>query len=138
MLLSLGRTIYYGKAGADCAAYFLRVGHPTPTAFNPADHFLDIISINHRSEAEIQRTTTMVEALTAAWHDSAERKATANKRYSTEVRELVVWLLSSDPRARRVRCCLSRRTSPAWGGRRKYTPVAALLDVSFTSLRGRR
>ena len=85
MLLSLGRTIYYGKAGKDCAAYFLRVGHPTPTAFNPADHFLDIISINHRSEAEIQRTTATVEALTVAWLDSAERKATAEKRYSTEM-----------------------------------------------------
>jgi hypothetical protein len=96
MLLSLGRTIYYGRAGADCAAYFLRVGHPTPAAFNPADHFLDIISINHRSEAEIQRTTATVQALTAAWHDSPERKATADKRYSTEVRQAVVRLLSRD------------------------------------------
>lgn len=77
-------TIYYGKAGEACAAYFLKVGFPTPSSFNPADHFLDIISINYRSESEIERTKATVERLTAAWLESDEQKF-----WATEVRRPV-------------------------------------------------
>jgi len=61
ILLAEGRTAYCGKGGDICAAHFHKIGHPVPKDFNPADHFLDMISIDFRSQDSEHRTRTIVE-----------------------------------------------------------------------------
>lgn len=45
LLLSEGRVIFYGPRLA-AIAYFLRLGFPCPPYTNPADHFIELISID--------------------------------------------------------------------------------------------
>ena len=43
LLLSAGRTVYYGKA-EDTVQYFDSLGHPCPSTYNPADFVLALAS----------------------------------------------------------------------------------------------
>jgi len=65
LLLTGGRTAYFGPGGASCAAHFANIGHPVPSDFNPADHYLDIISIDYRSVEAEAHTTQTVESVVA-------------------------------------------------------------------------
>lgn len=56
LLMSEGNAVYSGPAGNDCVAFFHKVGYPVPSNFNPADHFLDMICLDHRNEQELERT----------------------------------------------------------------------------------
>ena len=51
VLASRGRAVYFGAAGEEVVAYFAtpRVGLPCPDNTNPADHFLDVSSVDLRS-----------------------------------------------------------------------------------------
>jgi len=62
-LLSEGRTMYMGPAGDVCNEHFRLAGSPVPKNFNPADHFLDVISVDYRTEARQTQTETTVNAL---------------------------------------------------------------------------
>ncbi|EGD81253.1 ATP-binding cassette transporter G2 [Salpingoeca rosetta] len=55
MLLSEGCSMYFGPA-ADAVGYFGSIGYECPEEFNPADYFLDLISLDQRSP-RAQRTT---------------------------------------------------------------------------------
>jgi len=50
ILMSSGHTAYYGPGGAKCAAHFAQIGLPVPHDFNPADHYLDVISVDYRNK----------------------------------------------------------------------------------------
>jgi ABC-type multidrug transport system ATPase subunit len=58
LLLSDGRTVYAGPAGGACSSFFADAGHPVPENFNPADHFLDVISVDFRTD-ELARASSM-------------------------------------------------------------------------------
>lgn len=55
LLLSEGRTMYFGEA-QKAVPYFDSVGFKCPLAFNPADFYLDLISLDQRSNASRERT----------------------------------------------------------------------------------
>ena len=56
VLLSGGCLVYAGPAGKMVSEHFSRMGEPVPRDFNPADHFLDVISVDYRSD-ELAKTT---------------------------------------------------------------------------------
>eukprot|EP00740_Mantoniella_antarctica_P013914 CAMPEP_0181384150 /NCGR_PEP_ID=MMETSP1106-20121128/21791_1 /TAXON_ID=81844 /ORGANISM="Mantoniella antarctica, Strain SL-175" /LENGTH=302 /DNA_ID=CAMNT_0023503961 /DNA_START=134 /DNA_END=1039 /DNA_ORIENTATION=+ len=56
VLLSGGRLMYSGDGLTACSAHFAGLGEPVPADFNPADHFLDVISVDYRTPALTQST----------------------------------------------------------------------------------
>eukprot|EP00937_MAST-01D_sp_MAST-1D-sp2_P006810 g6810.t1 len=75
LLLAQGRVVYAGGAGAPCSAHFARLGEPVPADFNPADHFLDVSSVDQRSP-ELQRATQKrVDMLVGAFADGESAEA---------------------------------------------------------------
>lgn len=48
LLLTEGHMVYFGRA-REAAAYFEGLGFRCPEHFNPADFFLDVISMDYRS-----------------------------------------------------------------------------------------
>jgi energy-coupling factor transporter ATP-binding protein EcfA2/ABC-type multidrug transport system permease subunit len=48
LLLSEGRTVFFGDA-QDAVPYFQSLQYPTPDGYNPADFFLDLISVDPRN-----------------------------------------------------------------------------------------
>jgi hypothetical protein len=48
LLLSEGQGIYFGPAN-EAVSYFAGLGHRCPKLFNPADFFLDLLSVDYRS-----------------------------------------------------------------------------------------
>ena len=80
VLLSGGRLMYAGDGGSRCSAHFASLGAPVPQDFNPADHFLDAISVDFRSP-ELEATTrarveTLYEGFAAAHVERASGTAT--------------------------------------------------------------
>jgi len=63
VLLAGGRTAYVGAAGGACAEHFGQLGLPVPKEFNPADHYLDAISIDYRSPEAESRTKQTVDTV---------------------------------------------------------------------------
>ena len=63
VLLSGGRLMYAGDGGSKCSAHFASLGAPVPTDFNPADHFLDAISVDFRSPTLEATTRARIETL---------------------------------------------------------------------------
>ncbi len=51
LLLSEGRVMFFGPA-KEAVGYFTDAGFPTPPEFNPADFFLDVVSMDYRSPEE--------------------------------------------------------------------------------------
>jgi len=50
ILLANGKIVYDGKAGQDAVAYFSKFGLSCPSFFNPADYFMDVVSLDPRDE----------------------------------------------------------------------------------------
>jgi len=65
VLLSGGRLMYSGDGLTACSAHFAGLGEPVPADFNPADHFLDVISVDYRTPALTQSTKERIEKLVA-------------------------------------------------------------------------
>ena len=63
VLLSGGRLMYAGDGGSKCSAHFASLGAPVPEDFNPADHFLDAISVDFRSPELEAETRARIETL---------------------------------------------------------------------------
>ncbi|XP_063774413.1 ATP-binding cassette sub-family G member 8 [Pseudophryne corroboree] len=64
LLLSSGTTVYSGTA-KDMVQYFSSIGYPCPRYSNPADFYVDLTSINHRTKEEemesLERTRSLAE-----------------------------------------------------------------------------
>ncbi|KAI8929947.1 P-loop containing nucleoside triphosphate hydrolase protein [Entophlyctis helioformis] len=67
ILLSKGRTVYAGEGGQRALSYFANLGFPVPTDVNPADHIIDITSIDNRDPVVERRTRGTVDRLVAEW-----------------------------------------------------------------------
>jgi len=79
ILMSEGSCMYAGPAGDDVKHYFANLGYEVPNDFNPADHFLDIISIDQRYD-QIDSTTERHQILRKAWlaHNATIKQSTGS------------------------------------------------------------
>ncbi|EDQ91083.1 uncharacterized protein MONBRDRAFT_23998 [Monosiga brevicollis MX1] len=66
MLLSEGNMLYMGSA-KEAVPYFDRLGYPSPKSYNPADWFLDLISLDARSAELESRTSKRIAYLADAF-----------------------------------------------------------------------
>jgi len=55
LLLSEGRTVYMGNT-KDANNFFTNIGHPCPINYNPADHYVQVLSIEAGREEECVKT----------------------------------------------------------------------------------
>ncbi|KAI9099904.1 P-loop containing nucleoside triphosphate hydrolase protein [Phlyctochytrium arcticum] len=70
ILLSRGDLVYAGpRQGA--LAHFENLGHTVPEYVNPADHLIDITSVDNRDTAAEAESLARVDTLVKAWRDSA-------------------------------------------------------------------
>ena len=68
MLLSTGRTVYYGRP-ADSLRYFTSLGYPPPAMLSPAEYMLQLVNTDFN-----QRDSTIfkLDALFDSWNASHE------------------------------------------------------------------
>ncbi|EGC38478.1 hypothetical protein DICPUDRAFT_28616 [Dictyostelium purpureum] len=62
ILLSKGRMVYNGPS-TEMVQYFTSIGYPCPQLQNPADHYLDICSVDYRNEQLEEQSTQRLEKL---------------------------------------------------------------------------
>ena len=77
LLLSAGKSMFYGKA-ASAVDYFERAGHACPEEFNPADHYLDLLSPDNRSKALQESSVQRVQQLAQYWDDHGQKQASGS------------------------------------------------------------
>lgn len=68
LLLSEGRTMYFGPAN-QAINYFTSLSYQCPMHFNPADYFLDIVSLDTRSHESETVTKTAIEYFATQWQN---------------------------------------------------------------------
>ena len=66
ILLSRGRVVFFGST-ADALIHFANLGFPCSNQVNPADHLIDISSIDSRDEDLEIESSARVDALVDAW-----------------------------------------------------------------------
>ena len=59
--------MYSGDGHAACSKHFATLGEPVPEDFNPADHFLDAVSVDYRTPELIETTKARIEKLFAGF-----------------------------------------------------------------------
>ncbi|XP_006882439.1 PREDICTED: ATP-binding cassette sub-family G member 8 [Elephantulus edwardii] len=70
LLMTSGTTIYLGAA-QDMVQYFTEIGHPCPRYSNPADFYVDLTSIDRRSQEQEATTREKAQSLAALFLDKA-------------------------------------------------------------------
>jgi len=73
-LLAGGSPVFFGPTD-EATSYFSTLGHALPPKFNPADFFIDLVSIDQRDNEELGRTEQRLAQLVVAWKDRAEASA---------------------------------------------------------------
>ncbi|KAI8608211.1 P-loop containing nucleoside triphosphate hydrolase protein [Chytriomyces sp. MP71] len=68
ILLSLGKTLWFGPTN-DALEHFAKFGHPLPAKTNPSDHFLDVITLDGRTEQAKKDSTERIDKLHKAYID---------------------------------------------------------------------
>ena len=101
VLLSGGRLMYAGDGGAKCSAHFAALGAPVPQDFNPADHFLDAISVDFRSPTLEATTRARIETLYEGF--AKTRANDADGSLTPGIARLTDTRLSSDDAGYRAR-----------------------------------
>lgn len=71
MLLSDGRIIYFGAASR-CIQHFNSMQYYCPALFNPADYFLDLLSINVKSSSLEIDSKLRIHQLILAWESKGQ------------------------------------------------------------------
>ncbi|KAF2445524.1 P-loop containing nucleoside triphosphate hydrolase protein [Karstenula rhodostoma CBS 690.94] len=75
ILLTRGKPAYAGSA-QECLPYFQSLGHEMPPFTNPAEHLIDVVSVDNRSEEAEAAAQIRVSRITEAWRDrSSELQA---------------------------------------------------------------
>jgi len=59
-ILSLGEVMYFGPA-ADAVTYFSALHFPCPSQFNPADYFIDLVSVDPRNPEAEEKSRKRIE-----------------------------------------------------------------------------
>ena len=80
-LIAKGQVAYSGPSDT-APAHFAEVGYPMPEQCNPAERYIDLISIDYSSDETANECNNRVEKLIAAWRSSQksneQRKAAAS------------------------------------------------------------
>eukprot|EP01134_Creolimax_fragrantissima_P006164 CFRG6164T1 len=84
LLLSQGRVVYFGPA-QDAVTYFSKLDFNAPTHFNPADYFIDLLSVDSRTEDTTRVCKKRVEFLSDYYHQNVAKEST--KRMSAIIRK---------------------------------------------------
>lgn len=72
ILLTRGSPAYAGNA-KDCLDYFAKLGHEMPPFTNPAEHLIDVVSVDNRSEEAEAVAEERVRHIKAAWREYCEK-----------------------------------------------------------------
>ena len=86
-----GRVVYCGPA-EDAARWFAARGHPVPTACNPAEFLVDLVSVDASSPEAEEASTRRVDALADAW---ASRERNGEGVSPLRKRDIVAGILAS-------------------------------------------
>ncbi|RKO90319.1 P-loop containing nucleoside triphosphate hydrolase protein [Blyttiomyces helicus] len=81
ILLSTGKTMWFGTT-QDALDHFSALGYPLPPKTNPSDYFLDIITLDQRSEELRAASLKRITQFSAAWN---ERQGNDEKRKKSPV-----------------------------------------------------
>ncbi|KAG5355894.1 putative ABC transporter ATP-binding protein/permease [Yarrowia sp. B02] len=68
LLLSKGGHVAYDGQARDMVRYFTELGYPCPDLTNPADHVLDLVSVNLQMQWKEDEDRERVERLLSEWH----------------------------------------------------------------------
>ena len=109
-----GRVVYCGPA-ADAARWFAARGHPVPTACNPAEFLVDLVSVDASSPEAEEASTTRVDALVEAW---ARRERDGDGASPLRKRDIVAGIFASPFK------------SASWKTAAGKTEAGALADAS--------
>ncbi|KAJ1793418.1 hypothetical protein LPJ59_004728 [Coemansia sp. RSA 2399] len=71
LLLSQGHLVYFGSAD-EAISYFESKGFPCPMRQNPADFFIDIMSLNNRSPNDLETSRRRIEFLAQSFNNSSQ------------------------------------------------------------------
>ncbi|KAF3051314.1 hypothetical protein E8E11_005378 [Didymella keratinophila] len=71
ILLTRGSPAYAGSA-KDCLEYFAKLGHDMPPFTNPAEHLIDVVSVDNRSEEAEAVAEERVRHIKAAWREHCD------------------------------------------------------------------
>lgn len=69
ILLSKGKIVFFGTL-EESIEHFSRLGYDCPRHENPADYFLDLITVDRRNEKLERESTERVDKLIASWTDT--------------------------------------------------------------------
>ncbi|GJP76866.1 hypothetical protein CLOP_g7316 [Closterium sp. NIES-67] len=86
LLLSEGRMVFFGAA-SDSIDYFARRGFTCPEHFNPADYFMDIISVDRRDEQRETDSVARIETLAGSYEPSREVRPDLHQKSMDEQAE---------------------------------------------------
>jgi hypothetical protein len=86
MVLSEGKTMYYGPCEG-AVEFFASVGFQCPATYNPADYFLDTVSMDYRSPEAERQTRERIRYVANEYHRYAERaeeeEGVSTRRHAT-------------------------------------------------------
>lgn len=71
ILLTRGSPAYAGSA-KDCLGHFAKLGHVMPPYTNPAEHLIDVVSVDNRSEEAETVAEERVQHIKAAWRQHCD------------------------------------------------------------------
>ncbi|KAF1963513.1 ABC transporter-like protein [Byssothecium circinans] len=74
ILLTKGRPAYTGSA-KECLSYFAKLGHEMPAFTNPAEHLIDIVSVDNRSDEAEAVARERVDRIIEAWREHSSQTA---------------------------------------------------------------
>ncbi|KAJ2613071.1 hypothetical protein H4S08_002399 [Coemansia sp. RSA 1365] len=80
LLLSQGHLVYFGSAN-QAIDYFEAKGFPCPMRQNPADFFIDLMSLNNRSPQDLESSKRRIEYLAQSFGESSKPTAKLSLSY---------------------------------------------------------
>lgn len=102
MLMSEGRAVYCGPTGGPCSSFFTSAGYGVPVDFNPADHFLDVISLDYRNDEELKRSRDRLELLYVKGQGARQETFEAASLRAASPEEPLPWHLHPKVRPRKA------------------------------------
>ena len=89
VLLSKGNLVYMGPSGDDALKYFAAKGYVCPAYFNPADFFLDLVSIDTRSSSSEQKSKARIKFLCDEYAKEFANKTLKKYEYNNYSKEVI-------------------------------------------------
>ncbi|TPX37415.1 hypothetical protein SmJEL517_g00649 [Synchytrium microbalum] len=69
MILSRGKIVFYGSIDS-ALPHFAHIGYPVPPLKNPADHFLDVATLDNSTPENKVKSAAHLDRLTGIWRDN--------------------------------------------------------------------